>query len=301
MRPHFTQHLFRYQQRYTRRRDDEENPSHENRRTIARRARPPATLLGELQVQKLQELFWRWPGGFDLVRGVHSMFSATTEERAYFAPFAVFLAFLGLNELIGKLSEGTAGTWWWSEPHFWIFPLQTLVCGWMIARRWRFYNLRPPAQPVVAVIAGLVVLGLWLAPQLWLGFPSRTSGFDPTYFATSGAAFAVTVALRFLRLVVVVPIVEEIFWRGYLLRVLIDEPFIKVPVGAFSWLSFAIVTAGFCLKHQAADWPAAILAGALYNLVAYRTRSLSSCILAHAITNLLLGLYVMRTGQWGFW
>ncbi len=85
------------------------------------------------------------------------------------------------------------------------------------------------------------------------------------------------------------------------MRILIAEPFTGVPFGAFSWRSFAIVTAGFCLEHQPADWPAAILAGALYSLVAYRTRSLSSCVLAHTVTNLLLGLYVMRTGQWGFW
>ena len=49
-----------------------------------------------------------------------------------------------------------------------------------------------------------------------------------------------------------------------------------------------------------ADWPAAILTGALYNLVAYRTRSLSSCVLAHAVTNALLGAYVLHTRQWGF-
>ena len=52
---------------------------------------------------------------------------------------------------------------------------------------------------------------------------------------------------------------------------------------------------------SSADWPAAALTGALYNFVAYRTRSLSACVLAHALTNALLGLWILRTGQWGFW
>ena len=102
-------------------------------------------------------------------------------------------------------------------------------------------------------------------------------------------------------LLVVVPLVEEIFWRGFLLRLLIDEDFERVPFGTFSWFSFSIVTLGFALSHSPADWPAALVTGALYNAVAYRTKSLSSCILTHAVTNLLLGLWIMKTGQWGFW
>jgi hypothetical protein len=95
--------------------------------------------------------------------------------------------------------------------------------------------------------------------------------------------------------------VEEIFWRGYLLRYLINERFARIPIGAFSWLSFAAVTLGFGFSHARADWIAALICGALYNLVAYRTRSLASCVLAHATTNLLLGLWIMETRQWGFW
>jgi CAAX prenyl protease-like protein len=225
----------------------------------------------------------------------------TSEEKAFFAPFAVFLAFLGLNEFVAKFSEGLVRAWWWSEPHFWVFPLQTLVCGLLLIRGWRHYGLRWPARPGLTCAVGLLVLIVWIAPQLWFGAAPRVHGFDPTYFGHDGAAYWVTVVLRFVRLAVVVPLLEEIFWRGYLLRTLVAQPFSSVPIGTFTWRSFGIVTAGFCLEHQPADWPAAIAAGVLYNLVAYRTRSLSACVLAHAVTNFLLGLYVMRTGQWGFW
>ena len=120
-------------------------------------------------------------------------------------------------------------------------------------------------------------------------------------FRNNDPLFLAVVGLRFLRCVVVVPLLEEIFWRGFLLRELIHPDFTKVPFGSFSWASFSIVTVGFCLEHSPADWPAALLTGALYNLVAYRTRSLAACVLAHAVTNLILGIYVMETKQWGFW
>jgi len=55
------------------------------------------------------------------------------------------------------------------------------------------------------------------------------------------------------------------------------------------------------LEHSAPDWPAAIVAGLLYNMLAYRTKSLSSCVLAHALTNALLAAYILHTKQWGFW
>jgi len=101
--------------------------------------------------------------------------------------------------------------------------------------------------------------------------------------------------------VIVAPLVEEIFWRGFLLRYLIRENFTEVAVGTFSWFSFFVVAVAFGFTHSRADWIPAMICGALYNLVAYRTRSLASCVLAHATTNLLLGLWIMQTRQWGFW
>jgi hypothetical protein len=100
---------------------------------------------------------------------------------------------------------------------------------------------------------------------------------------------------------VVAPLVEEIFWRGFLLRYLISEKFVTIKIGTFSWLSFLVVTLLFAISHSRADWFAALVCGALYNLVAYRTRSLASCVVAHAVTNLLLGLWIMQARQWGFW
>jgi CAAX prenyl protease-like protein len=228
------------------------------------------------------------------------MFGATPSEKAYLAPFFGFIAVLAVGSGLTHFFDGYAH-WLASAPHYWIYPLQTLLGAGLLARGWRCYALQSPRKPAFAIGIGALALILWIAPQQWLGFPPRLDGFDPAFFGASGWPYAINLGLRFLRLVIIVPLLEEIFWRGFLLRYLIREDFTNVPMGTFSWRSFAIVTAGFCLEHSPADWPAAALTGALYNLVSYRTRSLSACVLAHAVTNALLGGYVLQTGQWGFW
>ena len=295
---HFHEHLVEYQKGGARRKDDEENSGDEDYRTIATRLFPLRTLHGHLHIQHLDELFWRCVLGFGLFHGC--MFGAEPKEKAYLAPFLVFLLILGLGEAVAHFGEGRA-YWVFSEPRYWIFPLQPLVCLVLLLHGWRYYELRAPQKPFFTIGFGILALLAWIAPQQWLGAAPRLDGFDPAFFGASGWPYAVNVAVRFLRLVVVVPLLEEIFWRGFLLRYLIDEDFARVPFGTFSWFSFGAVTTGFCLEHSFPDYPAAILTGILYNWVAYRTKSLSSCVLVHAVTNLLLGFYVLHTGQVGFW
>ena len=183
----------------------------------------------------------------------------------------------------------------------WIFPAQTLVCALLVAVWWRDYELRRPARILFTLGIAILVFALWIAPQAVFGAAARRDGFDPSFFENQPALFSTLLAVRLARLVIVVPLIEEIFWRGFLLRYLISENFHAVPFGTYSRGSFAVVTVGFMLEHAWSDWPAALATGALYNVVAYRTKSLSSCILAHALTNFGLGIYIVATRQWGFW
>ena len=171
-------------------------------------------------------------------------------------------------------------------------------CGVFFFARVPISPLTGPALYIRCRRGGLPPLD-FAATVFWIRRPQRW--FDPEVFATIPAAYWATVGFRFLRLVVVVPLVEEIFWRGFLLRYLIGEKFEDVPFGKFSWISFSVVSLAFCFSHSASDWGAALITGMLYNCVAYRTKSLTSCIIAHAVTNLLLGIWIMKTGQWGFW
>lgn len=209
-------------------------------------------------------------------------------------------AFLGLLALAAAL-RNTGGGFWLASPEYWVYPAQTLICGALLLRFWRMYQFSAPAGILFTIGIGLLVFVLWIAPQQLFGVAPRLAGFDPNVFAAQPALYWLTILFRFLRLVVVVPLVEEIFWRGFLLRYLIDEKFVRVPVGAFSWVSFTVVTLGFGFTHSSADWVAALITGALYNFVAYRTRNLASCVLAHAVTNLCLGIWIMTSRQWGFW
>jgi len=216
---------------------------------------------------------------------------------AYTLPMILFIGALGLVSVLKKLGD----SFWLQSPEYWLYPVQTLACAGVLLWFWKEYDFQRIRQVLLTLGVAVLVFVLWIAPQAFIGFPARTDGFNPDLFATQPGAYWATVFFRFLRLVVVVPLVEGIFWRGFLLRYFINERFETVPFGAFSWLSFGVVTAGFTFAHSSADWVAAAITGALYNFVAYRTKSLLSCIIAHAVTNLLLGLWIMQTRQWGFW
>ena len=227
--------------------------------------------------------------------------SAVRSDRvAYLAPFFVFLAFLFLVEAVKKVGEGLANPAL-SQPQYWVFPLQTLVCAALLWKLRKRFELRPFAGFGFATLIGLLALVVWISPQAVFGFPPRTDGFLPHFFEPDGWPYWLNLTVRIFRMTVVVAFVEELFWRGFLLRFLVRENFADVPFGTFTWRSFLISSFAFCLEHNWNDWPAAIITGALFNIVAYRTRSLAACILTHAVTNLALAFYILRTGQWGFW
>ena len=213
-------------------------------------------------------------------------------------PFLAFVALLALNGALRKIDNQL----WLTRPEYWLYPLQTILSGALLIYFWREYDFGRPRRIGFALLIGIIVFIIWISPQTLFGFSSRASGFNPLLlFDQRSPVYWFELVLRFARLIVVVPLIEEIFWRGFLLRFLIDENFERVPIGAFSWFSFAVVTVAFAFSHSPPDWPAAVVAGAAYNAVAYRTRSLSSCVVAHAVTNLLLGLWIVQTKQWGFW
>ena len=158
--------------------------------------------------------------------------------RAYLAPIAVFFGFLILGDLVkNKLGEGYSH-WALAEPQYWIFPLQTFVCAAILWTQRRRYVFAPMKGFGFATLIGLVALAIWIAPQTIFGRAPRTDGFDPFRFG-GGLPFWLNLSLRILRMVVIVPLVEELFWRGFLLRYLVRSEFDTVPMGTFTWMSFA--------------------------------------------------------------
>ena len=213
---------------------------------------------------------------------------------AHVVPTIVFLVLLALSQLL-------SGSVVLRHVKFWIYPAQTILCGALLLWFRRCYKFHELKNAALTLLIAFGIFVIWIVPEQFFNFPPRNVGFDPSLLTSNTANYWLSVTLRFLRLVVVVPVMEEIFWRTFLLRFVIDEHFEQVPFGKFSWLSFAFVTVAFTFSHSRPDWLAAFVCGMLYNVVAYRSRSLASCILAHATTNVLLGLWIMQTRQWGFW
>src|SRR5207253_7378060 len=117
------------------------------------------------------------------------------------------------------------------------------------------------------------------------------AAYDPFAAIDSDAARTVFIGVRLVGLALVVPVMEELLWRSWLLRIAVREDFKKVALGTFTWASCLISAAAFALVHP--EWLSAFLCGLAYNFVLYRTKNLWACIVAHATTNLALGIYVL--------
>ena len=128
-------------------------------------------------------------------------------------------------------------------------------------------------------------------------FLGSRSAFDP--MALGPAARWAFISVRLLGLVLVLPVVEELFWRSFLLRWLIDNDFTRVPIGKVTPMAAAVTSVLFGLAHP--EWLPALLTGALWAWLLWQTKSLSACLISHMTANLALGVYVIVTHDWKFW
>ena len=245
----------------------------------------------------------------------------TWQRSPLLAHVVPLLAFMLLSEIASLVKiENSALPWYRSAPEHWVYPMQCVIIAGVL---WFFrshYTLRPWRGWPLAVALGIVGIAVWILPSWlhetlprddaklpawyeWLGITARREGFDPTLFSNDSAAYWTTTLLRLARMTFIVPLVEEIFWRGFLMRYVQagERPFLRVPFGQHSWAAFVIVTGAFMLIHQPSDYLGAWVFGSLMYLLAVRTQSLGACVVMHATANLALGLYVLRTEQWGLW
>ena len=153
---------------------------------------------------------------------------------------------------------------------------------------------------------GLAVCALWVAPDLLVPGWRESSIFQNGItgrLKTSIAPEELTplmLVLRTARAALLVPVLEELFWRGWLPRWLQDTRFQRVPLGTFTTFAFWATAALFAAEHGP-YWEVGLLCGIIYNWWMRRTRSLGDLILVHATTNLALSLFVIGTGRWNFW
>lgn len=211
-------------------------------------------------------------------------------------PFAVFIGLMVAEPYLAEALEPIL------DPR-WLYGIRAAITGGVLLGLWRHYReLRVAGRVgvqawVLGAIAGAAVCALWVA----LDFPPLVTGenegpFDPRVGGTVHPGFALT---RLAGAALVVPVMEELFWRSFLMRWLEKPRFLEVDPVDVGWKPLVMTSAVFALEHRL--WFAGLLAGLVYGELYRRTGSLWVAILAHAVTNAALGVYVLVTGNWGFW
>ncbi len=143
--------------------------------------------------------------------------------------------------------------------------------------------------------AGALVFAIWigLSPRIYSAAPSAL-------LSASAAARCSWIAIRIIGAVIVVPIAEELAFRGFLLRRLASADFEAVGWRAFSWAPFLISSVAFGVLHGE-RWLVGSIAGAIFAFVQLRRGRIGEAIAAHAVANALVAAWVLSTGAWQFW
>lgn len=218
-------------------------------------------------------------------------------------PFILFMSFIGVEEAGRFLVKKDMVTL--SEQFFlYLYPVKTASVAVVLFYFRKSYSeillsqLRNLRHTTVSIVCGVAVFAAWIQMDSFTTPLAVTQGFNPYLIHDLPVQIFMT-SMRLAGAVLIVPLMEELFWRSFLVRYLINTNFSKVTIGQFTWTSFLVSAILFGLEHNM--FLAGVMAGAAYNLLLNYTRSIAHCILAHALTNLLLGLYVLATCQWHFW
>ena len=220
--------------------------------------------------------------------------------RAAWLRLLPFVAFMGLLALRGLAPADNR----WGFDTRWLYALNLLVVGGMLLAWWREYgelawqNAPTARECALAVAVGLAVFALWIqldAP--WMQIGDATAAFVPV--DAQGRLNWPLIAVRWLGAALLVPVMEELFWRSFLMRWLQEPVFEGLDPRRTGAKAVLLSTFVFMLAHPL--WLAAIVAGLAYALLYRSTGKLWPAVIAHAVTNGALGLWVVRSGQWQFW
>ena len=204
------------------------------------------------------------------------------------APFIIFLA---LTFCQGQFGAASA---------YWFYFAKTLVAVWLI---WEMRPLIPEMRWAFsweAIVVGIGVFAIWVGlARFYPQFKTSVIWNPHLQFGQNSALAWLMIAIRTLGSTFVVPPLEEVFYRSFLYRYLAKPDFLSVPLNRFLPVPFFVTAAIFGLSHY--QWLAGILCGLAYQWLVWRKNRLGDAMMAHAITNLLLSLWVVWRGAWQFW
>lgn len=227
------------------------------------------------------------------------MFGSSTLSPAAcrILPYAIYLGFLVLEQLTAALGPA----------HLigfdlrWLYPAKVfavaIALSWLWPRYAELHALPRWSSVPPALIAGIVVWVLWINLDHGWATLGDPRGYDPR--GSDGHIVAVLAIFRLLGAMFVVPVMEELFWRSFIMRWISKPDFLSLPPASVRFLPFAVTAALFGFQHH--QWLAGIVAGVIYGLLYVRCSNLWVPTIAHAITNGALGAWVLASGQWRFW
>jgi len=204
-------------------------------------------------------------------------------------PFIVFLALTFAQGEFGDVSR------------YWFYLAKTLVGAWMLLEMRPFVPEMRWACSWEAVAVGLGVFVMWIGID---GFyphvgDAATSWHPWADFGTAPGRAWLFIVIRTLGSTLVVPPLEEVFYRSFLYRYFVRTDFEAMPLSRFHPTSFIVTSVLFGFEHS--QWLAGILCGLAFQWLVIRKNRLGDAITAHAITNLILGIWVVWRGAWQFW
>lgn len=158
-----------------------------------------------------------------------------------------------------------------------------------------------------SIALGLAVCAMWVAPDLlvpgwrnhWL-FQNSITGTITNSITAADLADPLVVTLRMVRATLLVPILEELFWRGWLSRWVVNANWQTVPLGKYTTMAFVATAVLFAMEHGP-YWEVGLACGLIYNWWFWKTKSLGDIVLVHAVTNGALSAFVFVTGKYEYW
>jgi uncharacterized protein len=228
-----------------------------------------------------------------MVAGLASSWREQYPSLGYVAPFAALLSLMAI-------SKAPAFT-------YWEWPLQVLLVSLVCFLTWPAGLSLRLNRGLASAAIGALVFCLWIAPELIdskyrysVLFSNGMLGHVGSSLRPEALKSTSVLFWRTVRAATVVPVAEELFWRAWLMRWFIDHDFRKVPLGTYLPVAFWLTAFLFGAEHGP-YWDVGLVTGVVYNFWMIRSRSLGDCVLMHAVTNLLLSLYVIAYGQWQYW
>lgn len=212
----------------------------------------------------------------------------------YVTPFALFLILLEL------------GRWWPVAPRF-EAPVRVLILALVCVFFWPSDISIRPSRALASTIGGIVVFCIWIAPDVVFPayraspiFSNSIIGYAQPSIPAAELQSSWILAWRTVRAVAIVPPIEELFWRAWLMRRLVNADFRKVRLGTYTPFAFSLTAVLFASEHGP-YWDVGLVAGLIYNFWMVRTKSVGDCILMHAVTNAALCAYIIFKHQWQYW